>query len=88
MIQDRREKIQDMLLERIKELIAQYDIDKDTSPVEDNVTVLRSIAELLAADALLCESTCPCCKIGRGSASKERLPPPPPTPMPGNGRPR
>jgi len=49
MSQDRREKIQDMLLERIKELIAQYDVDKDTSSVEDNVTVLRSIAELLAA---------------------------------------
>jgi len=49
MSQDRREKIQDMLLERIKELIAQYDVDKDTSSVEDNVTVLRSIAKLLAA---------------------------------------
>ena len=49
MSQDRREKIQDMLLERIKELIAQYDVDKDTSSVEDNATVLRSIAELLAA---------------------------------------
>ena len=47
MSQDRREKIQDMLLERIKELIAQYDVDKDTSSVEDNVAVLRSIAELL-----------------------------------------
>lgn len=45
----RREKIQEKLLERIEELIAQYDVDKDTSSVEDNATVLRSIAELLAA---------------------------------------
>ena len=49
MSQDRREKIQEKLLERIEELIAQYDVDKDTSSVEDNATVLRSIAELLAA---------------------------------------
>ena len=49
MSQDRREKIQARLLVRIEELIAQYDVDKDTSSVEDNATVLRSIAELLAA---------------------------------------
>ncbi len=49
MSQDRREKIQEMLLERIEELIAQYDVDKDTSSVEGNGNVLQGIAKLLAA---------------------------------------
>lgn len=49
MSQDRREKIQDMLLVRIEELIAQYDVDKDTSSVEDNLNVLQGIINLLAA---------------------------------------
>ena len=49
MSQDRREKIQARLLVRIEELIAQYDVDKDTSSVEDNLNVLQGIINLLAA---------------------------------------
>jgi hypothetical protein len=49
MSQDRREKIQEKLLVRIEELIAQYDVDKDTSSVEDNLNVLQGIINLLAA---------------------------------------
>ena len=49
MSQDRREKIQDILLERVEELIAQYDVDKDTSSVGDNLNVLQGIINLLAA---------------------------------------
>jgi len=75
MSQDRREKIQDMLLERIKELIAQYDIDKDTSSVEDNATDLRSIAELLAAVGY------PSRELTMGMyAAPAQIPPPPQEP--------
>ena len=49
MSQDRRLKIQARLLVRIEELIAQYDVDKDTSSVEDNLNVLQGIINLLAA---------------------------------------
>jgi hypothetical protein len=59
MSQDRREKIQARLLVRIEELIAQYDVDKDTarnrccrkvcqllrpSSVEDNLNVLQALS--------------------------------------------
>ena len=49
MSQDRREKIQDMLLARIEELFAEYDDCKSHEGVLGNAHVLERIAQALQA---------------------------------------
>ena len=47
MATDRREKIQDMLLERVEHLITQYDEKHKRDTVMDNADTLASIANVL-----------------------------------------
>lgn len=49
MSQDRREKIQDMLLERLEQVFVKYDNDKDGEDAVGNAYALERIAQALQA---------------------------------------